>query len=312
MQTRPKYWPRSQWIDAGTAANPSTRRSLRDTHDQRPNNWGGHACASTAAAAIFRGNSAELLQIEDVERGWLGDCTLGDCSKFHFGSTAAAWTCDQQPAVRGINRAVSCPVNVSPGAGVDFMDVGGVQVDDMRRGGIFPAGCDASPRACVADVHIWDGLQGRIACAYMLRRQGLDLFSVSTSALRRSYDFQHQPIWQIDGLPGQPHPAHISRDGNPNDDAFLAYIVNHIYGTSYPLDPAPGGPGYYDFGKGLGWTRYTLGEHPCGWLAFDPDFDGVCDAVSLPATPDWALWAGALILVFGAGGLLARLRPVVR
>jgi hypothetical protein len=294
------------WIDGGTYALPSVRRRLRDTHDRRPNNWGGHACASTAAAAVFREEAAELLQIFDVEIGWLGNCTQGDCSNFVFDPAAADWTCDQTAPQSAINGDGWCTVDVDPGPGLDLMDLNGAQVDEMRRGGPFPAGCHASPRACIAEVHIWGGLQGRIDCAYILRRQGLDLFGASGAALRRSYEFQHRPIWEIAGVAGQPHPPHVSQDGSPNDDAFLAYIMNHVYGAGFPLDPAAGGPGYKEFGKGFGWTRYTLGERTCTPLAADADFDGICEG--LPTTPRWALPLAGALLALRARTLLARRR----
>ncbi len=300
-----------EWIDGGTFQLPTVRRTLREAHDERPNNWGGHACASLAAAAIFRQNSAELLQIHSVALGWLGNCAAGDCSQFDFGPEAADWTCHQAAPSYGINEQDGCVVDVDPGPFSNPMDLGGAQPDEMRRGGPFPAGCNASPRACIADVHIWGGLQGRITCAYILRRQGLDLFSPGTAALRRSYAFQHQPIWEIAGVPGQPHPPHVSQDGTPNDDAYLAYIVNHAYGTSFPLDPAAGGAGYHDFGKGFGWTRYTLGEHPCV-LAEDWNFDGICGAAGVPGVPRQGLAVGALLLLIAARALLARTRATGR
>jgi hypothetical protein len=284
-----------QWVDAGTFESPITRRRLRETHNERPNNWGGHACASAAAAAIFRDNEAELLQIYDVARGWLGDCSQGDCSQFEFDEEAADWTCDQTPPTSGINESEDCWVDVSPSPyTTDLLNLSGVQVDDMRRAGPFPAGCDSHPRGCVADVHIWGGLQGRFSCAFILLRQGLDLFSVSDQALRRSYNFQHLPIWTIAGVPGQSHPPHVAQDGGPNDDAFLAYIASYVYGASYPLDPDPSESGHRDFGKGFGWTRYTLGENPCVFLRNDGDFDNVCNPVPVPP---WSLAAAASSLL---------------
>ena len=131
-----------------------------------------HACASAAAAAIFRDNAGELLQIYDVARGFLGDCTQGDCSQFVFRDEAADWTCDQTTPEYGINESDACLANVSQTGGSDLMDMDGLQVGDMRRGGPFPAGCDSNPRSCVADVHIWEGLQGRIACAHILGSWG--------------------------------------------------------------------------------------------------------------------------------------------
>lgn len=294
-----------QWIDNGTAASPTTRRTLRQTHDERPNNWGGQACASLAAAAILRENASELLQVYQVALGWVGDCQNGDCSHFVFDPEASDWTCDQSAPSYGINEA-ACLVDVSQTGTPDLMDLSGVQVDDMRRGGPFPAGCDASPRACVADVHIWEGLQGRFTCAWILRRQGLDVFSAAQEALRRAYEFQHRWIWQIGSTTGWWHPPHLSEDGSPNDDAFLAYIANYVYGGNYPLDPNAGGPGYKDFGKGFGWTRYTLGENACLLLSKDPDFDGICPTVPTPAW--WGAPASLGLLTLGARALRRRVR----
>jgi len=298
-----------EWVDAGTIESPITRRRLRETHNERPNNWGGYACASAAAAAIFRGDEAELLQIYDVALGWLGDCSQGDCSQFAFGEEAADWSCDQTAPASGINESEDCwvDVNASPSASkTDLMNLSGVQVDDMRRAGAFPAGCDSNPRGCIADVHIWGGLQGRITCAFILLRQGLDLFSASDEALRRSYNFQHLPIWTIAGVPGQPHPPHVSQDGTANDDAFLAYIVRYVYGASYPLDPDAAEGGHRDFGKGFGWTRYLLGESPCVFLRNDGDFDNVCNPVPVPL---WSVAAAAGSLLVIAVRRLRRRRP---
>jgi hypothetical protein len=297
-----------EWIDSGTVAAPLGRRRLREAHDERPNNWGGHACASLAAAAIYRDEPAELLHIYDVALGWTGDCTNGDCSQFEFGVEAQDWTCNNQPPQFGINQDKACILDVDVGPRVEWMSMNGAQVDDMRRGGPFPAGCGADPPACVADSHIWSGLQGRIACAWILLRQGLDVFSGGDAALRRSYRFQHLPIWMIAGVPGQPHPAYVSQDGSANDDAYLTYIVNHVYREGFPHDPAPGGIDYHDFGKGWGGTRYTLGENPCFFYEFDPDFDGLCDPASLPTGPPWALPLAGGLIALGARPLLARVR----
>ena len=47
--------------------------SLTETHERRPNNWGTHAGASRAAAAVYLGDSAELARVATVFRGWLGE-----------------------------------------------------------------------------------------------------------------------------------------------------------------------------------------------------------------------------------------------
>lgn len=280
-----------QWIDEGTPVQIQVRRRLHETLEERPNNWGGQACVSLAAAAIFLEADADLQAIYDLSVGWLGDCENGDCTSFVYDEDAADWTCDQQPPSHGINEKDNCLINISQTGGNTYMNLEGVQVDDMRRAGVFPAGCDEFPRACVADSHIWEGLQGRITCAHILRRQGLDLWDLSDRALLRAVQFQHRSIWRIGGVPGVPNPPHLNDEGNPNDDAYLAYIYNYAYNEDLPLDPIPG---QREFGKSFGWTRYTIGEHPCGSIDEDPDFDGVC-GVPEPDTVTTLLSGAALL-----------------
>src|SRR5262245_22407310 len=47
-------------------------RTLRTTHEERPNNWGTHAGATRAAIARYFGDDEELARIARVFRGWLG------------------------------------------------------------------------------------------------------------------------------------------------------------------------------------------------------------------------------------------------
>ena len=51
-------------------------RTLRSTHESRPNNWGTHAGGSLAAAAAYLGDATELQRVAVVFMGWLGDRSL--------------------------------------------------------------------------------------------------------------------------------------------------------------------------------------------------------------------------------------------
>ena len=58
-------------------------RTLRSTHEDRPNNWGTMAGASRAAVAIYLGDKAELERTAQVFHGWLGD--RGAYAGFKYG-----------------------------------------------------------------------------------------------------------------------------------------------------------------------------------------------------------------------------------
>ena len=73
-------------------------RSLVNTHEERPNNWGTHAGASRAAIAAYLGDSAQLARTAQVFRGWLGDRTA--YAGFSYGELS--WQCDTSKPV-GIN-----------------------------------------------------------------------------------------------------------------------------------------------------------------------------------------------------------------
>ena len=61
------------WLRSLLSKTMSDGKSLRQIHEQRPNNWGTHAGAARAAIAVYLGDATELARTARVFQGWLGD-----------------------------------------------------------------------------------------------------------------------------------------------------------------------------------------------------------------------------------------------
>ncbi|MEM9760161.1 MAG: alginate lyase family protein [Pseudomonadota bacterium] len=180
-------------------------RTLRSTHEDRPNNWGTHAGASRIAVAAYLGDEDELDRAAYVFRGWLGD-EVG-WRDFRFGER---WW---QPA--GSRDFAVNP----PGAERDGHSIDGVLPDDQRRGGEFRW---PPPR----ENYVYEALQGALTQAQLLERQGYQAWQWGDQALLRAYRWLHeQADYPVEG-----------------DDGWQPYLVNRAYGTEFPA-PVPAQPG---------------------------------------------------------------------
>lgn len=180
-------------------------RTLRSTHEDRPNNWGTHAGASRIAVAAYLGDAMEIERSADVFRGWLGERDAWQA--FQFGER---WW---QPG-----GALSYGVN-PVGATINNHSVDGVIPDDQRRAGPFHW---PPPR----ENYVYEALQGAILQALLLERQGYDPWSWADLALLRAFRWLHD---QAD------YPAE-------GDDTWMPHVINQVYGTSFPA-PSPSQPG---------------------------------------------------------------------
>lgn len=180
-------------------------RTLRSTHQDRPNNWGTHAGASRAAVAIYLGDQQELMQTADVFRGWLGDTRY--YNNFKYGEFA--WQADPQKPV-GIN---------AKGASKLGHNIDGVLPEEQRRGGKF----GWPPHR---ENYAYEALQGALALAVILHRAGYDVWDWSDQALLRAFTWLHQQA---------KFPAR-------GDDTWQSHLVNHFYGSHFPaiLPAEPG------------------------------------------------------------------------
>lgn len=139
--------------------------SLTETHERRPNNWGTHAGASRAAAAVYLGDSAELARAATVFRGWLGERSA--YAGFSFGELG--WQSNPSQPV-GINP---------PGAAIGGHNVDGVLPDDQRRTGDFtwPPPCGNYP---------YGALDGALLMAEILNRAGYASYAWGSRAILRA------------------------------------------------------------------------------------------------------------------------------
>lgn len=180
-------------------------RSLRSTHEDRPNNWGTHAGASRAAIASYLGDGEELVRVAGVFKGWLGDRT----SYAGFRYKNKSWQVDP-----------SQPVGINPrGAQKQGQNIDGVLPDDQRRGGSFNW---PPPR----ENYVWEALQGALVQAVILHRAGYDVWNWQDQALLRAYKW----LYQVADYPAK------------GDDTWQVHLVNHFYGTDFPA-PVPARPG---------------------------------------------------------------------
>jgi hypothetical protein len=98
-------------------------KTLINTHEIRPNNWGTHAGASRVATDLYLGDKADLAKAAQVFKGWLGDRSA--YAGFTYGDLA--WQADP-----------SKPVGINPkGATRNGHLIDGVLPDDQRRAGGF-------------------------------------------------------------------------------------------------------------------------------------------------------------------------------
>jgi hypothetical protein len=190
--------------------------NLVGCHEDRPNNWGTMTGASRVAIAIYLEDKADLDRAALVFRGYLGDRAA--YAGFTYGELS--WQYDPSKPV-GIN---------SKGATKNGHTIDGVQPDDQRRCGSF------SWPPC-ATKYAWEVLQGSLAMAWMLHRQGYPAFEWSDQALLRAFTWNYQ----------------VANNPAVGDDNWQPHLINHVYGTAYPA-ATPTRPG-----KNVGWTDWT---HP--------------------------------------------------
>lgn len=180
-------------------------RTLRGTHEVRPNNWGTHAGASRAAVALYLGDAAELERTALVFKGWLGDRQA--YAGFRYGSDLS-WQADPEN-----------PVGINPkGAMKEGHSIDGALPEEMRRGREFrwpPKKTD----------YAWEGLQGALVQAEILYRAGFPTWEWEDRALLRAVQFLYDIGWEAEG-----------------DDEWQVWLVNHTYGTAFPAT-TPARPG---------------------------------------------------------------------
>ncbi|MEM7111166.1 MAG: alginate lyase family protein [Chloroflexota bacterium] len=181
-------------------------RTLRSTHEDRPNNWGTHAGASRAAVALYLGDATELANMATVFHGWLGNRAA--YAAFDYGDDLS-WQCNPAEPV-GINP-LGC---LKSGQSLD-----GAQPEEMRRAGGFTWPPEETTYA-------WEGLQGAVVQAEILARAGYSTWAWEDEALLRAVQFLYGIGWQAEG-----------------DDRWQTWIVNKAYGQTFVPEAGTVHPG---------------------------------------------------------------------
>ena len=185
------------WLTNVIGARMSDGRSLREAHEQRPNNFGTHAGASRAAAVSYLGITSELGRVAQVFSGWLGD--RASYAGFKYGDLS--WQCNP-----------GAPVGINPkGCFKSGYNVDGVLADDQRRSGGFTW---PPPKAN----YVYEALQGAVVQAEILHRAGYPAWTWRDNALLRAFTWLHEAA----GYPVQ------------GDDQWQTWLVNKRYGTRFP------------------------------------------------------------------------------
>ena len=190
------------WLST-TLTNEFEGRTLVETHEGRPNNWGTYAGSSRAAVAIYLGDQAELDRTAKVFHGWLGN--RAEYNGFKFGDLG--WQSDP-----------SRPVGINPaGTTRDGHSIDGLLPEEMRRA------TSSFTWPPPKENYVWEALQGALAQAVILDRAGYtDVWEWSDQALLRAVQWLHDEA---------DYPA-------TGDDTWQPHIVNHYYDTNFPA-PIP-------------------------------------------------------------------------
>jgi hypothetical protein len=229
-------------------------RTLRGTHAERPNNWGTHAGASRAAVAVYLQDAVDLQMTAAIFKGWLGDRET--YQGFDFGELW--WQANPDE-----------PVAINPvGSEIDGHPVDGVLPDDQRRGGPFTW-------PPFQENYVYEALQGALAQAIVLSRQGYDVWNWEDQALLRAFRWLHDA-------------ANYPAEG---DDRWQPHAVNWYYGECFPA-PVPA-----EHGKNVGWTDWTYWSCPA-----DFNGDGAVDVTDLLVIlGQWGLSADCVTDLNGDG-----------
>jgi hypothetical protein len=199
-----------------TTYTHSGPKHLVECHEKRPNNWGNHCGWSRVAVAAYLGDTAQLARAAQVFKGYLGD--RASYAGFVYGADLS-WQCNPNAPV-GID-AMGCTISGRP--------AGGVLPDDQRRAGSFTW---PPPQ----ENYVYEGLQGAMAEAVVLRRAGYDPFNWQNRALLRAFKWLQNT-------------ANFLATG---DDNWLPWLVNYHYGAGTLPASAGTRPG-----KNVGWADWT-------------------------------------------------------
>ncbi len=172
-------------------------KSIRSTHERRPNNWGTAAGAARTAIALYLDDRKELHRAAMVFRAWLGEGQEPVSFRFKH----VEWWQADPTRPKGINPK---------GARKAGHSIDGVLPEEMRRAGPFKW---PPPR----ENYVWTALQGAIVQAVLLERAGYPAFTWGDKALLRAYKW----LYEVADYPAA------------GDDTWQMPLVDFYYGTRF-------------------------------------------------------------------------------
>lgn len=197
-----------------SGAGPSL--SIISCHEKRPNNFGTHAGATRMLIDRYTKNDTDLTQAINVFKGWLGDRNI--YADFSYGDLS--WQCDPNN-----------PVGINPmGCTKEGYIIDGVLPDDQRRAGGFTW---PPPH----EGYVWEGIQGVVIQAEVLKAIGLEPYLWSNSAIFRAIEW----LYEVANYPAE------------GDDAWITYIINYRYNTEFSTTTVTSA------GKGFGYADWLYG-----------------------------------------------------
>lgn len=209
------------WLRSLLTRSMSDGKSLRQIHEQRPNNWGTHAGAARAAIAAYLGDADELARTALVFRGWLGDRSA--YAGFKFGSDTS-WQSDASHLV-----AIDAVGGAKAYDGATIA-LDGALPDEMRRGSSFKWAPSYTG-------YPWEAMQGAVLQAEILHTAGYDSWSWSSKALARAARFLYAGAnWPATG-----------------DDRWQPWLIDARTGANFPR-PSTTTPG-----KNFGFADWLYG-----------------------------------------------------
>ena len=189
---------------------------------RRPNNWGTNAFGALAAIYAYLGDKKALSEI----RAYFVQGITGPNPGYVYGEDLT-WHLD--PAN---------PRLINPkGAVKEGLSIDGFFPDDMRRGGSFK-------NPPVYTNYAWGTIQGVVAGARVMERQGMPIWDVDDKAIYRAVHAlqvrlgEKDPQWRAEG-----------------DDLWMLPFLDKAYGTKWSGDQLVWGAG-----KCAGWGYVTLGS----------------------------------------------------
>ena len=191
------------------------------TAENSPNNWGGHARASLAAAAVYLNDATFTTKVVNAHKAFIG---LSAPNTMVYQSTN--WHADPNNKA-GVNRK---------GSTIQGKNVSGVLPEDWRRAAEYQW-----PPAVSG--YMWEGIQGYVVAAVILHRAGLVSFNAGDNAVVRAMDMLYGKGEAASNSPVFLNPA-------SGDDTWIPWVVNAYAGTTYPTQAASAG-------KNMGWTDWT-------------------------------------------------------